>query len=336
MSILINASAAKYGGALTILEDTLDLISERHTKIDITVICPNNVVVPSNIKHIVYETTGFNTVFFALFGIYYYVVKLRPSSLVSFSNINCAFKIPWCKRITYFHQLKYFDDHSPRFRLLRTITRLQYKNTIYVFQTNFVKNMFSDVFGNPASSLVSWPGAAKCNHDVLNYQKKTAIIPYVDIMATHKNFKFLVDRARELSNIFDHVYVTSPSQDISTHSNFFKFIGKLKRCDLFDLYSRAQVMLITSTKETVCLPIFEFASTGKPVVVLRSAYIESIETTKLPPNIFIVNHDQFIEKCKHVVEFYNESVCNDAMVSSKMSECEDYFVSFLVGDENLA
>lgn len=317
MRVLLNASGAKFGGAKTILDNLIERLNSSSDVTKLFVVCPSNnvnkkVSESDKVEYISLSTSGILTPMYAAIGIAFHALITKPDLIVSLSNVNVIFNT-W-DRLTYFHQAKIFEDGGSRFKLLRCLIRFQYKNERYVFQTSDVSRRFVSTFGNPRDHCIAWPGCMKLP---INEEKRFngyGLIPYTDCSAAHKNFKFFLRNRKELENIFERIYVTCPAESIPEDCrNFFVGVGHLDVRELKQLYRRASILLSASLLETVGLPVFEFATSGKPAVSLDAEYMRAIEKDlSVPPNILVVDEDGFIPLCYDIVRQYENYCCSDA------------------------
>ncbi|MBA6263221.1 hypothetical protein [Colwellia sp. Bg11-12] len=300
--ILVNATSCKLGGAKQIVER---FVADYDFPEDLIVIGPSSLVLPCNIhSHIFIETKGIMTMLFSVILIGWYVLKYKTQAVFSFSNINLI--IPLCQRVTYFHQLKILTSSSLRFKMFRFIIRyFLIGNNRFVFQTKYVQNLFTELFGN-CESQVCWPGVhlAPKLLPIVKKNTLTALIPYAYINLPQKNFQFFSRINWSQFIRLDSIWVTVQQKNES--NSVFEYIGNQSRLEMNNLYFKADILFISSLEETVCLPIFEFASTGKPVLVLSAPYIEAIANEiKLPRNIIIFKPNEFDEILTKVLTNYS-------------------------------
>lgn len=109
-SFVINATATKYGGALTILKEYLAEIKKTDNKSIYYVFCGVDLdeFTSDNIKIINIRTNGFGIggikrILWDLAGLYLYctVNKIKPNLIISFQNTGVCF--PKIKQLIYFH-----------------------------------------------------------------------------------------------------------------------------------------------------------------------------------------------------------------------------------------
>jgi len=309
--ILVNATSCKIGGARQILEK---FISEYKKPDELIILAPKYIKLnlPAESTLIVKETKGIGTLLFSLFGVIYYVLKIRPNAILSFSNINIFY--PFIKRITYFHQSKIFTAKSLRFKVFRWVIKFSLlKRNLFIFQTSFVQSKFNQVFGN-SNSIICWPGV---NHPPryninTNNEDFSILIPYGIARLPQKNFAFIENIEWRMFSKIKALYVVSEGKSLQKK---LVFIGNKSRDEMNVLYENTDILIITSVEETICLPIFEFACTGKPVLVLNAPYTQGLkEDIKIPSNIIFSSAENFENKLISITKNY------DCFCSSNSSE----------------
>jgi glycosyltransferase involved in cell wall biosynthesis len=299
-NILINASGAKEGGAKTIVESFLSNIPNDNNNYYIIAGCSLDVDIPNNVKIIIFPTSGIVSLFFSIIGIYYFCLKFKAKTIISFMNLNVIFfRI---KKITYLHQNKIFTCKSLRMKIYRFITKIN-KHDKYVCQTNAVKkNMIDMMCIAPNNIEVVWPSIVIPkyynfeNELKINFNEgfKYCVCPIIDISAPHKNFKFLVDNQDYFLKNNIKIFVTSNlNNSFSEISDCFIFLGKLSPVKLHYLYRKCDFMIFPSKNETVGLPIFEALYYNCTPVLYDSPYLFNIFNDGLPNNVILVNESKF-------------------------------------------
>jgi len=299
--ILVNATSCKIGGAKQIAEKFLNDFEQPE---ELIVLGPKSLSVPATAhRHIAIETAGITTMLFSTLFIAYFVLKYRVHTLFSFANINLI--LPLCQRVTYFHQLKILTTNNIRFRAFRFITRnFLVKSNRYVFQTSYVKSEFEAVFGH-CKYEICWPGVSRPPAYCVapNKVPNVAFIPYAYTSLPQKNFQLFAMNDWSQTALSQ---IVMPATDFEGElSEKFESTGLLTRSEMNNWYLQADILMVASIEETVCLPIFEFAATGKPVLVLNAQYIQGINNDKpLPKNIVLFESASFSEKLNEVITNY--------------------------------
>lgn len=283
-TVLVNASAAKKGGAREILVRFLESILPDGNVYYVLCPAPHEFGDFSvNVKFIEFETRGIVTYFFSIFFVYYFCFRLRACLVFSFNNINCYYG---SNSVTYFHQEKALRSKNLRFLLIRLGVRLGARGS-FIVQSDRVKAQFVSVFKfRPDRVAVKWPGLRKlkcitpelAKKALLSRrfhffeenvaQQKYAILPVYDPFSVHKDFSFF----RNLKNILNKqgfltISLCPPNSKVADYD-----LGLMSASDLDMLYAASDVMILISMQETLCLPLFEFARLGRPVLVRDAQY----------------------------------------------------------------
>jgi len=283
-NILINATAAKEGGALTIFNQLCasKVHDENNFYILLSPIKP--ISPPKNYKWIKKSTNSFSTLFFTLFTSWFYAKFYHCSELVSLSNVNTIF--PCKKKVTYFHNLLIILGEGHKFSILRFIIRFIFqKNSIYIFQTSYVKDVFVKTFNFIPQNKVLWPGIDVQSKvlkrefgAIVKENGYRLIVPITNTDYHHKNFNLVVEYARKLVDQNVLFYITSDTLPCNLPDNIIS-CGSLSRDDFIALIGVSDGVIITSEYETLCLPIFEALLQDKPAFVLSRDYVEGLQNT---------------------------------------------------------
>jgi len=295
--LLVNATAAKTGGAQTIIETFLQNIPA-NLKTHFIVLTGLAIQIDQdNVTIIKKETNGLSTLFFSVLGIIKFQIKYRSRNVISFNNLN-SILYP-SHGVTYFHQLKALnsDYREKKIRVYRfIITRLLKKNQ-FILQSGFIKEAFKNAFPDiQKDPIVCWPGFTKpvSENDLqllpcfeyLDSNTRLGILP-IAYATPHKNIAILEpwDFFLEENNL---KLITLMNKDAGLKGNSFLNINTITRNQLYCLYDKVDFMVFTSKDETVGLPIFEFLELGKPVFVYHAIYsLYYQEYFDYPKNLFL-------------------------------------------------
>jgi glycosyltransferase involved in cell wall biosynthesis len=299
-NIIINATAAKTGGAETIIKTFINSLPKKNTGVRYVVLSSIKDLDISQNKNLLIakkETNHLGTLWFSLIGIIYYQLKYRTLRVVSFNNINSLISYKW--GITYFHQLKVFipEHFDVKVRVYSFLIRnLLFKNT-FIIQSSYVERLFKDKFPNHQGNIISsWPGfiipkKIKLKNNTKNSKSFIGIVP-IAYNAPHKNINLIF----ELKSFFEkkQIKITTLLDKplvIDNEDTVFSYIGVQNKEDLFQLYNESGFMLFPSKAETIGLPIFEFLQTGKPAFVFAAEYAISLYEQFGRPENFILFKD---------------------------------------------
>jgi glycosyltransferase involved in cell wall biosynthesis len=162
-----------------------------------------------------------------------------------------------------------------KYKLIRGYLKIFQSKVKYVFQTQTVKDDFIRAFGFGLDGDVKWPGIKRISNIIyFSKQKNKILVPITNPLDKHKNIK-LVYKLAEINPALSF-YITSEKTELEGNCNNIHFIGMLEKCEFYRQISSSEAVLITSTFETVCLPVFESLYCGTPVIAYKAKYIEEI------------------------------------------------------------
>jgi len=303
-TILVNASGTKFGGAKTIIDTYLHWIINNNLNDEFVFILgyQPDLKLSRNIKVIVKPTSGIATFLFSTITIIRFVLKFKPSKLISFNNVNLL--IPCVERITYFHQTKLFEPTFSIKKVLYNFAIKRLKKSKFITQSELVKSLFLKKYPG-YNVIVKWPGfsvplikggdVSKFCEQLREQGKRLLLVPITDIRMSHKNFALIFQYSKLLNELNIDVIVTSNQYQHSSKDNIH-FVGKLERNEIFNLYRIVDGVLFPSNAETVGLPIFEAASNGLPVWVLSKPYSKFFyQHFGEPKNIILFEEHKLID-----------------------------------------
>lgn len=276
--VLVNASAASEGGALSIFNEFC--ASKKNDERFYILISPFKPdVLPNNSKWIKLSTNGISSLFFSLIGSWFYAVFYRCDKLISFSNVNTI--LPFRERVTYFHNLLIITDRALKFKVLRfAIKYLNQNDVTYIFQTDYVKAVFLKNIISNIKNSVFWPGLSFGETLVESELKFTfdenefyLVVPITNINYVHKNFLLVVECAKRNPSV--NFLVTTDKLPKDVPENVIA-INSLSKSDFVYAIKLSDGVLITSEYETLCLPIFEALQMNKPAFVLQRDYVDGL------------------------------------------------------------
>ncbi len=284
VKVLVNATAAKEGGALTILNRFCTSKKDCTQKAYVIMSPIKPSVMPFNAQWIQKSTNGFYTLYFALILSWFFARAYGCKEIISFSNVNTL--LPIVKKTTYFHNLLIIFDRSIKFRVLRfVLSHLFQSSSSFIFQTPYVRDEFVKCFKYSPSCQVLWPGISSVQshsidnaviRNLLSCKGTNLVFPVMDIKHEHKNFKLIVKLS---SNILaKHIKFFVPVDELpeGTPKNIIS-CGKLNHIDFLTLVKLSDGVVVASEYETLCLPIFESLLFNKPAFVLSRDYLVGLK-----------------------------------------------------------
>jgi glycosyltransferase involved in cell wall biosynthesis len=275
--VLVNAVSAKHGGARTIVESFISNAPEFENLqfIVLAGFVPDEAVT-DNVSWHYYPKSGVFAMIFTLFSVILFYLRYRCERIISFNNVNCVL-LPSRRRITYFHQLKALDLSFTEAKLRIMRAYLRCSRDILIVQSNEVKGALTRTFNLRSQEiLVGWPGVeVPIPKHSIERQNRRILIPITDPESKHKNFKFITELAEALGTDWEFI-VTAPKKYsyLKPANANINFVGVLSQNLLFEEYRRASLCIISSTHETVGLPIFEALAVDTPVIAYNAGYIE--------------------------------------------------------------
>ncbi|EKF9985223.1 glycosyltransferase [Vibrio cholerae] len=281
--IFVNASAAKSGGAAAILNKFV-AAKENENNVKYIIASP---IKPMRLgeNHIWVEksTSLFGTIFYAMFGSWFDSKKYNCQSIISFSNINSI--LP-SQKITYFHNMLILTSNSIKWTVIRNLMKLTLRNNKFIVQTPYVKKQFHYLYGQQCNVKVKWPGVDILESSNVNINDLlislddsvfNILVPIPDIDLEHKNFSLVLKLAKRCLGYPIQFLVTTENK-VSQNDVIenVRYIGKKNRCDYQALLDFIDATIVTSTLETVGLPIFESLAHKKYCFVFKQDYLEGI------------------------------------------------------------
>lgn len=320
-TFLIIATGAKTGGALTIINQFLEWAATKE-KCKFLVIAPKIFIKKKNIKHIKFSTSGINTAFFSLVGSIFYIIKYKPSIVISFSNLPIFFsKFFRCKIYTYFHNLNIITKKNLKSKIYQFL--IKYFSEEVIVQTIYSKKIAKSFFNNKIH--VIWPGVTHHSKKKIFFFKETGntkpiylFYPVTDIYSKNKNFKFLIERSSffKKNNIKIILPATSQLSLRQKNNDFLKFIGYLKLEKMYQVYRMCSATIFLSLNESLGLPIYESLSLGKPTFVLERPYIkENLKQFKKDRLLILFKEKEFEKK---LIKYLNLN--NNEKIKNKLSK----------------
>jgi len=162
-----------------------------------------------------------------------------------------------------------------------------HSNRYIIVQSLWMKNAFSDLYTLPASQIiVSQPDITISKVERINSSTYSVFKSffYPALPRTFKNIEIICEACAILNKKgitnFKVVLTIDGSENSYSKSVFNKFsylpcidfIGLKTRSEVFELYEKCDVLIFPSTLETWGLPITEFKSFNKPIILIDLPY----------------------------------------------------------------
>ncbi len=321
-TIVISAVNLNAGGTLKILTDCLKSLSEMRQN-DYRVVA---IVYKKELAHfpgIEYIETQWPKKRW-LYRLWYEYVSLKNISRAlgpvylwlslhdTTPNVVAERRAVYCHNPFPFHQWKLKEWFlSPRIVLLAIFSKFIYqknlkKNNMVIVQQQWIRDAFKGMFNLSADKIiVALPQMADQEYTVKRsstHHRTTYSFLFPAWANSHKNFECLCKATAllEARNIFNFkVYLTiSKGQNRYSEwlyknwgkaSSALHFIGFQSRKSLFDYYQEVDCLVYPSKVETWGLPISEFATFGKPMLLADLPY--SYETAAGSEQVAFFNPD---------------------------------------------
>jgi len=311
---IINATAIKYGGALTILKELLSEIKKTDSKSIYYVFCGIDLdeFVSDNIRIIKIKTNGhgiggLKRFYWDSFGLFIFCKKNKINPNLIFSLQNTGVFYPKVKQLIYFHHAIPLSEY--KWNLFRKDEPVLFfykeiypffirlfinRRTEFVVQQEFIKNLFSDKFHIDKDKIhliipdINLNFESKIEKFVLD-QKKFHIF-YPTNQAKFKNFEVLFDAISKIRNkspeIFEkiilHITLDKDNKDIKCKifklqiSNNINLLGNIPYKDVISYYNSVNLLVFPSYIETFGLPLIEAAYFGLPILVSDLDYAHEV------------------------------------------------------------
>lgn len=338
---IINATAAKHGGALTILKDYLSEVRKMDNGTIYYIFTGADLhdLLCDKIKLIKIKTHGFGIggikrLYWDFFGFFMYCKwnRLNPDLIISFQNTGVIF--PKVKQLIYYHQPIPLYDYRWKFYIKDESALFFYKyiypffikmlsnsNSHFVVQTNYIKKLFIKKFQTPSNRVnVIIPGISflpEYKDSNVYIDKNHYNIFYPTNHAKYKNFDILFDAISQIKKMHPEMFekimlhITLDADKLNTKSrlacfeitNKINFLGCLPRRDIFSYYKSVDLLVFPSYIETFGLPLIEAAHLGVPILASDLYYAhEALQNYKGVKYVEFDNSERWADA---IIEHYS-------------------------------
>lgn len=306
--IIVNATAIRMGGALTILYQFLDKAVCFDTYKYFVFVHPSVEFkkYPKHINLIPIDVVGLKRIYWDFHGCKYMIKRLdlHPSSVISLQNTGlCINKdIPqWI----YFHQYLSLDKHRWNLFKKNERTYFFYKhiypffirlflnpNTKIIVQQKFIKDAFIEKFKTKDDNVfIITPNIENPNIERIKIREDInngyINLFYPTLPATYKNFGVLFKALQLMSNSEKdkvRLYLTVTESCLremniilpSEIKDSVIFLGLLSKDKLYEYYASIDAIVFPSKIETVGLGLLEAAAFGKKILVADLPYARDL------------------------------------------------------------
>lgn len=303
---IVNATATKHGGALTILNEFVSTVSKKNENSEYIIFSGANLnEFPSERVKIKKITTngfgigGIKRLIWDIVGLRFYCKfhNLNPNGIISFQNTGVFF--PKVRQIIYYHQIipllnykwKFYKRHETSLFFYKYFYPLFIRlflndNCEVIVQQEFIKRLFLRKFKiDPKRIHVIVPSInlnASLKIKPIDLDKDSFHIFYPANCAIYKNHNVLYEalaiikkshpqvfKRIKLHLTKDMIREDSLAVNISDRLNF---LGKITYDEVLSFYSSVNLLVFPSYIETFGLPLLEAASFGLPVIASDLEY----------------------------------------------------------------
>lgn len=302
--VLIIATAAHEGGALTILTQFLDSIPELEKENYIIFASPKlkESIILSKFEAYFFDSSSwFKRIAFDLYKYKSLINKLnlKVCGCINFQNI--ASRLGNIRQVVYLHQSlpfysykwKLLDKTEYKFFLiskfyLKFIKANLSFATFYIVQSPWLKDALADKISISKDKIFCFrPGIVNINTQsaIINHSSKKLIYPALDY--SYKNHKVIVKALFELKrqgliNKEVKIYFTCEpfswlsDDDKRMLEDILIFTGKLSFEELHEIYKLTDCLLFPSKVESFGLPLIEAAVMGKYIIASDLNYAHDV------------------------------------------------------------
>lgn len=305
-TIIVSATALAKSGALTILNEFIEYVSNLK-KYKFIIFIPDSVNLPKtvNIRYIpVPKKNWLSRIYWDSCGLrkYIRVNRLQYQAVISLQNTSVNVE---GKQIIYLHQSIPFIDFNIPLTSLWNLKLWLYKrfysyfiflfvdkNTSFIVQAKWLKEILSDKYHIDAKKISIIkpkaryvPLATNSIHNVAKLSKQLCNIIYPATPIFYKNHCVIIDALRilkEQRNIDNLCFNVTFSKgeyakfdDLVRRYNLGKnirYLGYLTRDELYQHYDNSAFMVYPSYVETCGLPLLEAASKQLPIIASDLPY----------------------------------------------------------------
>lgn len=308
--LIINATASKLGGALTILRDFLAVVRTTDNKSMYYIFtgADLNEFVCDNIRIINIKTHGFGIggikrIIWDSFGLFAFCIfkKIKPDLIISFQNTGVLY--PGVKQLIYYHQsIPLFDNKWKFYK----------KDEFALFLYKYIYPHFVRVFKNADSEIVVQTESikkrflSKFEHSdekvhvispdinvrpisqiaLINLDKSRFHIFYPTNYEKYKNYEILFEAIAKIKEkhpeisgkLILHITLDKNNRKVTDRvhrldiMNNVNFLGSIPQEDVFSYYKSVNLLVFPSYIETVGIPLVEAASFGLSILAADLDY----------------------------------------------------------------
>jgi glycosyltransferase involved in cell wall biosynthesis len=343
-NVVVNATAMKIGGALTILHQFLEAVNQQGGRYIVFVDYALNIEDSyKNVTFIKVNTrSSIARIIWDFIGFQKFLKKnsITPSVIISLQNTTIRHNYS-CPQIIYLHQPLPFSSKSwnvlnkeerslffyKHFYSYFIFKNLNINKDHFIVQSNWLRNMLVEDHNISSDFVHVYPPTVKLPKSFVDQKSKSLRMGKSDIFQFifpasaifYKNHIEIVDaviflkKEGKLNKKFKVVFTLNESDIPKIYhklhkegiQEYFEFVGHLNKSQLTELYNSSSVMLFPSYIETFGLPLIEAASFGLQIIACDEPYAREVIGTYQGAS-FICRHspNQWGEK---IYEMVNKS-----------------------------
>jgi len=302
--IVISAINVRNGGALSILQDALSFLQQKYAdeyRVVALVHDERLLCDVGNVELIEFPNST-RSYFHRIYYEYVYFKRLSKQlkpylwlSLHDMSpNVDAVVRAVYCHNPLPFYRLDIKERLiEPKLYMFSKLYQYVYKinlkyNDMVIVQQGWLRDMFVKRFElTPDKVVVAYPNDSleieKPKSDLLCSNDRN-IFFFPTISRVFKNIEVIIDAVkileRKLCADFEMVITIDGAENkyaryIEKYSeglNSLKFIGRISRDEVFEWYEKSDCLIFPSKLETWGLPITEFKTFNKPMLVANLPY----------------------------------------------------------------
>lgn len=321
-NIVVSAVNLNCGGTLSILKDCLEyLTSELRNSYNIIALVHDRSL--SDIDGINYYEFPLAKKCWGIRLYYEYVYfkklskKIKPHLWLSLhditANVDAEIQAVYCHNPSPFHELTVKEAwFEPKFALFNKFYLYLYKlkirkNDFVIVQQKWLREQFKSFFPT-CNIIVAHPEIKLPSRPIYSDKKELSsktVFFFPSFPRVFKNFEVICKAAKKLDKmgVKDFIVLMTINGSENRYSKYIfkkyqhlkplRFIG-LQSCeDIYKYYNQTDCMIFPSKLETWGLPITEFKSFNKPILLSNSRY--SLETLDGYSKARLFDHDNSFE-----------------------------------------
>ncbi len=299
--LVISAINLTSGGPLSVLEDSLEVLSERFTdRFHVTALVHSRELGPaSGIEYIEFpksKGSWFRRMYYEFFAFRKLSRQLKPDHWLSLHditpNVVCPNRYVYCHNPAPFYQSGFADLFvNPKVYLFSKFYIYLYginirKNRFLFVQQDWIRQAFRSRWGlenivvaHPEVADISreFPSAPTGNPGRTVFFFPSFPRPFKNFEAACQAYADLPESYRSRSELRVTISEELNSYTRDLHERFgqvpgIRFLGLLTRKEVYQNYAEADCMIFPSKLETWGYPITEFKQTGKPLFLSDLPY----------------------------------------------------------------